>query len=223
MTFAEIRQAFRPGHAFAQANPDEEVLKSAWQRVIDAAERHNEPGELTTFIAYEYTSSVGGNLHRNVIFAGSEAPDRPFSRIDSPNPEDLWHWMDKQRENGMELLAIPHNANKSNGRMFELTTFEGEPMTAEYAAFRMRNEPLVEVTQVKGTSETHPFLSPEDEWAGFEITYYRVASWLLSQPSGSFVRDAYKKGSGNASGAWVQPIPVWTHWRVGYPQLRISV
>ena len=194
MTYAERRSNYGQNFAFARENPDTEVQKSAWQRIIEATERHNDPGTLTTFIAYEFTSSVGGNLHRNVIFAGSEVPDQPFSRLDSPNPEDLWSWMDEQRENGIELLAIPHNANKSNGRMFETTTFDGEPLTAEYADFRMRNEPLVEVAQVKGTSETHPFLSPEDEWAGFEITYYRVASWLLSQPSGSFVRDAYKKG-----------------------------
>ncbi len=194
MTHAELRGNYRQNFAFVQENPNTEVLKSSWQRVIDAAERHNDPGTLTTFIAYEFTSSVGGNLHRNVIFAGSEAPEQPFSRLDSPNPEDLWHWMDEQRAQGIDLIAIPHNSNKSNGRMFESTTFDGEVLTTEYADFRMRNEPLVEVTQVKGTSETHPFLSPEDEWAGFEITYYRVASWLLSQPSGSYVRDAYKKG-----------------------------
>ncbi|MCY4129246.1 MAG: DUF3604 domain-containing protein [Gammaproteobacteria bacterium] len=194
MSYIERRQTYGENFAFARENPDEEVQKSAWRRIIDAAEQHNDPGKLTTFIAYEFTSSIGGNLHRNVIFAGSNAPEKPFSRLDSPNPEDLWRWMDEQRGSGIELIAIPHNANKSNGRMFETTTFDGEPLTAEYADFRMRNEPLVEVTQVKGTSETHPFLSPEDEWAGFEITYYRVASWLLSQPSGSYVRDAYKKG-----------------------------
>ena len=194
MSYTEQRSTYGQNFAFARENPNTEVLKSSWERVIDAAERHNEPGKLTTFIAYEFTSSVGGNLHRNVIFAGSNAPEQPFSRLDSPNPEDLWQWMDEQRAKGIDLIAIPHNANKSNGRMFETTTFSGEPITSEYADFRMRNEPLVEVTQVKGTSETHPFLSPEDEWAGFEITYYRVASWLLSQPSGSYVRDAYKKG-----------------------------
>ena len=194
MSYTERRSTYGQNFAFARENPNTDVLKNAWQRVIDAAERHNEPGKLTTFIAYEFTSSVGGNLHRNVIFAGSSVPEQPFSRLDSPNPEDLWNWMDEQRTNGIDLIAIPHNANKSNGRMFETTTFDGEPLTSEYADFRMRNEPLVEVTQVKGTSETHPFLSPEDEWAGFEITYYRVASWLLSQPSGSYVRDAYKKG-----------------------------
>ena len=194
ISYAENRVAYAQNFAFARENRDEGVVKSAWSRIIEAAERHNNPGNLTTFIAYEYTSSFGGNLHRNVIFSGSDAPNKPFSFLDSHNPEDLWNWMDEQRENGIELLAIPHNANKSNGRMFETTTFDGNPLTAEYADQRMRNEPLVEVTQVKGTSETHPFLSPEDEWAGFEITYYRVASWLLSQPSGSYVRDAYKKG-----------------------------
>ena len=194
MTFSERRRLYRRNYAFAEANQDESALESAWQRIVDAAERHYEPGRLTTFVAYEYTSGVGGNLHRNVVFADANVPKRPFSLIDSPNPEDLWHWMDEQRRQGMGVLAIPHNANKSNGRMFETTMFDGSPLTRDYAQMRMRNEPIVEVTQVKGTSETHPFLSPEDEWAGFEITAYRTGSWALSQPDGGYVRQAYQRG-----------------------------
>ncbi len=116
----------------------------------------------TTFLAYEYTTSTdteGGNLHRNVIFEGSKRPLRPFTRIDSLNPEDLWTWMDELRERGVDSIAIPHNGNGSNGNMFEMETFEGGPINRNYSSKRMRNEPLVEVTQVKGTSETHPLLS----------------------------------------------------------------
>ena len=194
MTFGQRRRLYFQNFAFARENADESSQESAWQRIVEAAERHYEPGKLTTFVAYEYTSGVGGNLHRNVIFADANVPKRPFSRIDSANPEDLWDWMDEQRRQGMTVLAIPHNANKSNGRMFETTTFDGGPLSAEYAQRRMRNEPIVEMTQVKGTSETHPFLSPEDEWAGFEVTAYRTASWALSQPNGSYVRNAYQRG-----------------------------
>lgn len=194
MTFSQRRRMYRQNYAFAQANQNESALENAWRRIVDAAERHYEPGRLTTFVAYEYTSAVGGNLHRNVVFADANVPKRPFSLIDSPNPEDLWHWMDEQRQQGISVLAIPHNANKSNGRMFETTMFDGSPLTRDYAQMRMRNEPIVEVTQVKGTSETHPFLSPEDEWAGFEITAYRTGSWALSQPEGSYVRNAYQRG-----------------------------
>ena len=175
---------------------DFDVVRSAWKNIIDAAERHNDPGTFTTFIGYEYTSATADreNLHRNVIFRASEAPDIPFSRLDDINPEALWDWMDGLRADGIESLAIPHNANGSNGQMFVLNNWAGEPIDAAYAEQRMRNEPLVEITQIKGTSETHPLLSPNDEWADFEIFPYRIATTLPSEPSGSYVREAYLNG-----------------------------
>ena len=193
---------FLPKLASAVADgeiPKSEVLEisnSAWQGVIDAAEKHNDPGRFTTFVGYEYTTSAEdrGNLHRNVIFKGSRVPVEPFSRVHSRNPEDLWDWMDALREAGSESLAIPHNSNGSNGHMFAMTDFEGKPIEANYVEQRSRNEPLVEITQIKGTSETHPALSSRDEWADFEIMPYRVASNMLSQPDGSYVRQALRNG-----------------------------
>ena len=177
---------------------DRETHHTAWRDIAEAAERHNNPGEFTTFIAYEFTSSGPGqsNLHRNVIFRDNKAPIQPFSIIDSSNPEDLWDWMDNLRNLGVESLAIPHNSNGSNGQMFQLVDWAGNPMDDDYASKRMRNEPLVEITQVKGTSETHPLLSPDDEWADFEIMDVRVGSRppTYSKPSGSYVREAYLNG-----------------------------
>ncbi len=175
-------------------NPD--VVRSAWEEIIDAANRHNDPGKFTAFIGYEFTSDGDNrdNLHRNVIFRGDRAPDAPFSRIDSMNPEDLWEKMDAWRADGMEVLAIPHNSNGSNGRMFEQQYYNGGAIDNAYVETRMRNEPIVEITQVKGTSETHPSLSPNDEWAGFEIMPYKIATTLLSQPENSYVREAYRRG-----------------------------
>jgi hypothetical protein len=167
---------------------DLDIVRSTWQEIIASAERNNEPGRLTTFIGYEYTSGIGvGNLHRNVIFRGSRAPDIPFSSRDSRNPEELWEWLDALRADGIEALAIPHNSNLSNGQKFRLQTFDGEPLDADYAATRMRNEPLAEITQVKGSSETHPILSPNDEWADFELFSQR-------EVEGSYVREAYRNG-----------------------------
>ena len=172
-----------------------DVLRETWNEIMDAANRHNDPGTFTTFIAYEWTSTPNGqNLHRNVIFRGDTAPV-PFSRFDSPVPEDLWAWLDKIRAEGAEALAIPHNSNLSDGRMFERQDSWGRSFTAEYAARRNRNEPLVEVTQVKGTSETHPLLSPNDEFADFELVQQRVASpQPITRFAGGYVRDAYRAG-----------------------------
>ncbi len=175
----------------------EAVTKSAWRDSIEAADQHYIPGRFTTFAAYEYTSSTDdrGNLHRNVIFRGTDKlPAVPFSRFHSQNPEGLWDWMDGLRAQGIESLAIPHNSNGSNGQMFTLTDWAGNPMGEDYVTQRMRNEPIVEVTQVKGTSDTHPALSKNDEWADFEIAPYRVATTLPSAPPGSYVRDAYLRG-----------------------------
>jgi hypothetical protein len=175
---------------------DRDVARSAWQEIIEAAERHNDPGNFTTFVGYEYTSSGPEfqNLHRNVIFRSAEVPRAPFPRLDSLNPEDLWDWMDSNRDKGMDAIAIPHNSNGSDGWMFQKTNWDGEPIDAAYAEQRMRNEPLVENTQVKGTSDTHPLLSPNDEWADFELMELRVASQLPSRPQGSYVREAYLNG-----------------------------
>ena len=192
-TVDERLAAFRSG-SYIGEHLDREVIRSAWQRTIESAERNYKPGTFTTFIGYEYTSSYGGNLHRNVIFKGRAAPDIPFSRLDSVNPEALWDWMDGLREEGIEALAIPHNSNSSDGHMFALETFDGEAFDAAYATRRMRNEPLVEVTQAKGTSDTHPVLSRNDEWADFEIYPYRTAVWTKSRPWGSYAREAYLNG-----------------------------
>ena len=191
--FQGIRPYLYPGKY--EGILDKEVVRSAWAEIVASANRNNDPGNFTTFVAYEYTSGPDSqNLHRNVIFRGDRAPDIPFTRLDSQNPEELWAWMDDLRDQGMEALAIPHNSNGSNGQMFELETFDGEPLDAAYAQTRMRNEPLVEISQVKGTSDTHPLLSPNDEWAEFEIFPYKIATWVDSNPNGSYVRQALMNG-----------------------------
>ena len=173
-----------------------EPVKSAWGEIIEAADRHNEPGKFTALVAYEYTSAPEGrNLHRNVIFSGPKYPETPFASLDSQNPEDLWQWMDGLRDDGIEALAIPHNSNGSDGTMFERTKYDGSAQDKAYAEVRMRNEPLVEITQVKGTSDTHPALSPNDEWADFEImgTYVGFPI-LITKYQGGYVRDALLTG-----------------------------
>ena len=135
-------------------------------------------------------------LHRNVIYKGNKFTVEPFTRLKSVNPENLWTWMDDLRDRGVDTIAIPHNSNGSNGQMFEMENWEGLPISTQYAEFRMRNEPIVEMTQVKGTSETHPILSPNDEWADFEIMWQRVGNSSYSRPFGSYVRQAYLDGLG---------------------------
>jgi hypothetical protein len=176
------------------------ITRSAWADSIKAADEHYDPGRFTTFVAYEYTTTAddSGSLHRNVVFKDSDRlPDVPFSRMHSRNPEDLWNWMDTLREANVESLAIPHNSNKSNGHMFKLEDWAGDPFDDEYAVKRIRNEPLVEITQIKGTSETHPALSSRDEWADFELVSTRGVGMgrpMPSKPEGSYVREAWRHG-----------------------------
>ena len=147
------------------------IMKSVWQQYTETAEKYNEPGRFTAMIGYEWTSVPGGNnLHRNVLFRdGKDKADQvfPFSAWQSEDPEKLWAWMDAyETKTGGRLLAIPHNGNLSNGRMFELTDFSGQPLTRDYAERRARWEVLQEIIQTKGNSETHPLVSPNDEFAG---------------------------------------------------------
>jgi hypothetical protein len=167
---------------------------SAWAREIEFANRNYKPGTFTTFIAYEWSSMPDGqNLHRNVIFRTDKAP-HPFSSIDSKKPEDLWAWLDKIRGEGYEALAIPHNSNASNGLMFDWNDSNGRPIDQAYAEERASNEPLVEIAQNKGASETHPVLSPNDEFANYEFYDHLLISQKKSQPEGSYVRDALGRG-----------------------------
>lgn len=176
------------------------ITRSAWADSINAADEHNDPGRFTALVAYEYsiTADDNGSLHRNVIFESSDrVPEVPFSRMHSLNVEDLWDWMDTMREAGVESLAIPHNSNKSNGHMFKLVDWAGDPFDDEYAVQRIRNEPLVEITQIKGTSETHPALSSRDEWADFELVSTRgggMGAPVASKVDGSYVRQALQQG-----------------------------
>jgi hypothetical protein len=147
---------------------------SIWARNAEIVDKYNQPGRFTAFIGYEWTPNAGGgdNLHRNVIYRdGKDKADQvlPMTTFDSENPEDLWKWMEAwEKKTGGKLLAIPHNGNLSNGRMFALSTFLGNPLTREYAETRARWEPVYEATQIKGDGETHPSLSPTDEFANFE-------------------------------------------------------
>lgn len=172
------------------------VVEPAWKALVDLANEQNEPGVFSAMIGFEYTTNPGGrNLHRNVLFRDANVPTRPFSAMDSGNPEDLWRWMDRARAAGQDALAIPHNANGSDGWMFARTRFDRRPIDSEWIALRSRNEPTMEVFQIKGTSETHPSLSPDDSWADFEIVARRT-TWpdKASAPPGSYLRDALRRG-----------------------------
>ncbi len=153
------------------------LMKTIWEAYTETAKEFNDPGRFTAMIGYEWTSvPSGNNLHRNVLFRDNkDKADQilPFSSWDSEDPEKLWEWMAAYEEKtGGKLLAIPHNGNLSNGRMFEAVDFEGHALTRDYAERRTRWERLQEVMQTKGNSETHPTLSPNDEFAD-----YGIAGW----------------------------------------------
>ena len=182
---------------------DPKFAKSVWLKNNAIMEKYNEPGRFTAFIAYEWTSNAGGgdNLHRNVIYRdGRDKADQmiPYTTFQSENPEDLWKWMERfEEKTGGSLLAIPHNGNLSNGRMFELKTFTGQPLTKQWAEARARWEVLFEVIQTKGQSEAHPSLSPTDEFANYELWDRGNLNLVPKQPGmiqTEYLREALKNG-----------------------------
>ena len=181
------------------------IARNIWQARGNIVESYNEPGKFTAFIGYEFTPTPkGSNLHRVVIFRdGIDKTNSilPFSSSVSEDPEDLWAALDQYEENtGGQALAIPHNPNISNGHMFAFADFEGEPIDAEYARVRARWEPIVEITQIKGDSESHPFLSPNDEFATYGDAGWDRGNLNLSELktndmlAGEYVREALKRG-----------------------------
>jgi hypothetical protein len=156
--------------------PGTDAYRSAWEETIDAAEKYNDPGRFTAFIGYEWTSTTGGyNLHRVVIYrdgankASQMEPYTTLKPLGSDNPRDLWKWLTAYEEKtGGSILAIAHNGNLSNGIMFPMSEAFGKALDKEYVENRIKWEPLYEATQIKGDGETHPFLSPNDEFADYE-------------------------------------------------------
>ena len=149
------------------------LLKTTWAKSVAAAEKYNEPGRFTAFIGFEWTSTPGGNnLHHNVIFR--DAADKalqvvPLTTFDSEDPEKLWAYLaEYEKKTGGQAISIPHNSNLSGGLMFADKTFGGKPFDKPYAEARAKWEPVAEITQTKGDSETDPSVSPDDEFANFE-------------------------------------------------------
>lgn len=189
-----------PGRTFGDTR---ELQRIAWHEIVDAAEQHNDPGTFTSFVGWEWSSiPTGANLHRIVMSPdGGETAKQylPFGSDISQYPEDLWAWLDKtSSETGAEFIAIPHNSNISKGYMFGRTTLKGEPITPVYAKTRIRWEPVAEITQIKGDSETHPALSPDDPFADFESYGFYIQNsdipYTYEAGEGDYIRAGLKTG-----------------------------
>ncbi len=176
-----------------------------WQAQNKVIDRYYQPGTFTPFIGYEYSPlPQGSNLHRVLMFRDNADKANkviPFSSTESLDPEALWAWMQSyEMQTGGQVIAMPHNSNISNGLMFAMTRFDGSPITKAYADTRAKYEPVVEVTQIKGDSESHPFLSPNDEFASYGITGWDQCNLSCSVATttksfaGSYIREALKRG-----------------------------
>jgi hypothetical protein len=199
----EIIKGFGGGGPMPWDVADPEMLAPGWEQTIAAAEKFNDPGDFTAFIAYEWSSAPGGdNLHRVVIYrdGGDKASQTlPLTFGETADPEDLWEVLQTyEDETGGQVLAIPHNGNWSSGEMFAEVKMNGEPLDEAYAKTRMRWEPVYEMTQIKGDGEAHPLLSPDDEFADYEtwdvgnLDFSKgVTSEMLP---GSYARSALKRG-----------------------------
>ncbi len=193
---------------------DAEISRQVWSKVGEVADKYNDPGVFTAFVGYEWSSTPdANNLHRNVLFReGADFTSQilPFSAVDSNDPEDLWRFLaDYEELTGGRVLAIPHNGNLSNGLMFAERTLSGDALDADYAVKRARWEPVIEITQAKGDSETHPFLSPQDEFADYE-TWDKANLFATALKSNDmlqyeYARSALKNGLGLQEALGVNP------------------
>ena len=188
-----------------------EFQEAAWSLYVDAAERNNDPGTFTALIGWEWSARGpnGGMLHR-VVFTPTDAETAkrflPLSSRDSPRPEDLWSWLEETSDRlGIDFVAMPHNSNMSDGLMFDMVDSDGRPFSAEYARTRMRWEPVAEALQAKGNSETHPFLSPEDEFANFELYQFLLSGNIAVPDPADYVRTALLRGLRIEEGVGVNP------------------
>jgi len=174
---------------------DPKLLKSAWDSYSAIPDKYYKPGKFSTFVGFEWTSMPGAqNLHRCVIFEG-KGPEMPYTAFESVDPEDLWRYLEGQRKQGLDVIAVPHNGNVSNGLMFATKDLSGKPLTRDYAERRMSNEPMAEIMQTKGQSDTDPALSPNDEFANFAVWKYLLdGKRLASSATGSYLRQAYGVG-----------------------------
>jgi len=210
---ADVRaaaKAWRP--SFGWLPPQQELEVDAWQVITDAAESHNEPGKFSALIGWEYSSIPGGgNLHRIVVSdidAKRAQTFDPFGLDQSPFPEDLWAWLEQtSQDTDGSFLAIPHNSNISKGFMFDLQPLRGGDMTVDYAENRRFWEPIVEITQIKGDSETHPTLSPDDPFADFETYPYLIqrTPGEYKPGEGDYIRSGLRRGLSLQSKLGVNP------------------
>ena len=209
--FGEVGQIIQgKGREMLVDIASDKVLGNAWKNQADSADANNVPGKFTALIGWEWSSAPDwSNLHRVVFTSADGATARkflPYSSYVSNRPEDLWAFLDKTaRETGARFIAIPHNSNMSDGRMFDRVDSDGRPITAEYARERIRWEPVMEITQVKGTSETDPSLSPNDEFAGFEVRNKLLVGRPAKVTSAAFARTAMLDGLAMEATTGVNP------------------
>jgi len=186
---AAVREAVDRGVTGDNPFSSDDLTRSIWDQIVGVADLYNDPGKFTAMIGFEWTSTPGGNnLHRVVVFrdgADKAGQTVPFSLFDSDDPADLWGYLSAYEDKtGGQVIAIPHNGNISNGLMFNDKMYSGEPMTRAYAEARIRWEPIMEITQIKGDGETHPLLSTEDEFADYE-------NWDVANIDGSVPKEEW--------------------------------